>query len=101
MSNITNKEALKDKIHEIHNYLRNNGAGYGLGALRIFNIFYGLKKLEEANLLQQLNLKMPECSFNYLLKLANEGEDEILADTIYKAVLDSINESTDHLIVIN
>lgn len=94
MSNITNKEALKDKIHEIHNYLRNNGAGYGLGALRIFNIFYGLKKLEEANLLQQLNLKMPECSFNYLLKLANKGEDEILADTIYKAVLDSINEST-------
>ena len=24
---ISNKDALKDKIHEIHNYLRNNGAG--------------------------------------------------------------------------
>jgi hypothetical protein len=24
---ISNKEALKDKIHEINNYLRNNGAG--------------------------------------------------------------------------
>jgi hypothetical protein len=27
-NNVSNKEALKDKIHEIHNYLRNNGAGY-------------------------------------------------------------------------
>ena len=25
-ANISNKEALKDKIHEIHNFLRNNGA---------------------------------------------------------------------------
>ena len=25
---ITNKEALKDKIHDIHNYLRNHGANY-------------------------------------------------------------------------
>ena len=41
------KEALKDKIHEIHNYLRNNGAGYGMNALKVFNILYGLKKLEE------------------------------------------------------
>ena len=43
---ISNKEALKDKIHEIHNYLRNNGAGYGMNALKVFNIIYGLKKIE-------------------------------------------------------
>jgi hypothetical protein len=42
---ISNKEALKDKIYEIHNYLRNNGAGYGMNALKIFNIIYGLKKI--------------------------------------------------------
>jgi len=41
---ITNKEALKDKIHDIHNYLRNNGAGYGMNALKVFNVIYGLKK---------------------------------------------------------
>ena len=35
-SSITNKEALRDKIHEIHNYLRNNGAGYGMNALKVF-----------------------------------------------------------------
>jgi hypothetical protein len=43
---ISNKDALKDKIHEIHNYLRNNGAGYGMNALKVFNNIYGLKKLE-------------------------------------------------------
>lgn len=46
---ITNKDALKDKIHEIHNYLRNNGAGYGMNALKVFNIIYGLKKLKKIN----------------------------------------------------
>ncbi len=44
-NNVTNKEALRDKIHEIHNYLRNNGAGYGMNALKVFNLLYGLKKL--------------------------------------------------------
>ena len=38
-NNVSNKEALKDKIHEIHNYLRNNGAGYGMNALKVFNFF--------------------------------------------------------------
>ena len=44
-NNVSNKEALKDKIHEIHNYLRNNGAGYGMNALKVFNLLYGLKKI--------------------------------------------------------
>ena len=43
-NSVSNKEALKDKIHEIHNYLRNNGAGYGMNAFKVFNIIYGLKK---------------------------------------------------------
>jgi len=52
--NITNREALKEKIHEIHNFLRNNGAGYGMNALKVFNIFYGLKKIEENNLFDKV-----------------------------------------------
>ena len=90
-NNVSNKEALKDKIHEIHNYLRNNGAGYGMNALKVFNLLYGLKKIEEKNLLDTVNLKRPECEFSYLLKLANENKDEILADLIHGKVLDSIN----------
>ena len=42
--NITNSDSLKEHIHDIHNYLRNHGGGYGLNALKIFNIFYGIKK---------------------------------------------------------
>ena len=92
-NNISNKEALKDKIHEIHNYLRNNGAGYGMNALKVFNILYGLKKIEENNLLDKVDLKRPECEFSYLLKLANENKDEKLCNLIYTDILDSINAS--------
>ena len=92
-NNVSNKEALKDKIHEIHNYLRNNGAGYGMNALKVFNLLYGLKKIEEKKLLDKVKLKRPECEFSYLLDLANKNKDEELSDLIRDKVLDSINES--------
>jgi type I restriction-modification system DNA methylase subunit len=90
---ISNKDALKDKIHEIHNFLRNNGAGYGMNALKVFNIIYGLKKIEENNLLEKANLKKPDCEFSYLLKLANENKDEQLTELIFGSVLPSIFNS--------
>ena len=92
-NNVSNKEALKDKIHEIHNYLRNNGAGYGMNALKVFNILYGLKKLEENGLFDKVNLKKPDCEFSYLLQLANENKGEVLAELILGNVLDSISDS--------
>lgn len=93
MSEVSNKEALRDKIHEIHNFLRNNGAGYGMNALKVFNIVYGLKKIEENGLLDKVNLKRPECEFSYLLHLAHEEEGEKLAQLIFSDVLDSISTS--------
>jgi len=93
MNSVSNKEALKDKIHEIHNYLRNSGAGYGMNALKVFNIIYGLKKIEENGLLDKVNLKKPDCMFSYLLSLANENKDEQLADLIFGNVLQSICDS--------
>ena len=92
-NSVSNKEALKDKIHEIHNYLRNNGAGYGMNALKVFNILYGLKKLEENGLFDKVSLKKPDCEFSYLLQLANENKDELLADLIFGNVLESICNS--------
>ena len=92
-NSVSNKEALKDKIHEIHNYLRNNGAGYGMNALKVFNIIYGLKKIEETGLFDKVSLKKPDCEFSYLLKLANENKDEQLADLIFGNVLQSICDS--------
>lgn len=93
MSTASNKEALKEKIHEIHNYLRNNGAGYGMNALKVFNILYGLKKIEEHGLLDKVSLKKPDCKFSYLLSLATQNKDEQLAELIFGNVLQSICES--------
>ena len=80
-NNISNKEALRDKIHEIHNFLRNNGAGYGMNALKVFNVLYGLKRIEEKGLNDMAGLNS-YCKFSYLLELARNGEGEKLAEVI-------------------
>ncbi len=89
----SNKEALKNKIHEIHNFLRNNGAGYGMNALKVFNVIYGLKRIEENNLIDKVGLKRPECEFSYLLGLAESGDAESLNETILNKTLASIYRS--------
>lgn len=90
---ISNKEALKDKIHDIHNYLRNNGGGYGMNALKVFNIIYGLKKIEENNLIDLSDLERPYCEFSYILKMAIENKDEELTELIQVNILESIANS--------
>lgn len=40
------REQLRDHVHSIHNFIRNSGAGYGMTALKMFNIFYSLKLLD-------------------------------------------------------
>jgi type I restriction-modification system DNA methylase subunit len=99
---ISNKEALRDKIHEIHNFLRNSGAGYGMYALKVFNLLYGLKKIHEYSLLDKVKLNS-NCNFQYLLDLANKGEDKKVTDLILgnseDTVLQSIyNSEIRHLI---
>lgn len=90
----SNKEALKDKIHEIHNYLRNNGAGYGMNALKVFNVLYGLKKIEENGLFDKIDFE-PQYRFSNLVKMANNldievGKEEKLAEFIKQDVLNAI-----------
>jgi type I restriction-modification system DNA methylase subunit len=89
---ITNKEALKDKIHDIHNYLRNHGAGYGMNALKVFNILYGLKKIEDKGLHESVGLT-EESRFSNLLNLANKNKDEEIAILVLGGVLTSIHRS--------
>jgi restriction endonuclease S subunit/type I restriction-modification system DNA methylase subunit len=89
---VSNKETLKNKIHDIHNYLRNNGAGYGMNALKVFNVIYGLKKIEEYGLLDTVKLSHT-CKFSYLLELANDSKDDELTEKILHDVLDSISVS--------
>ena len=97
INSISNKEALRDKIHDIHNYLRNNGAGYGMNALKVFNILFGLKKIEEKGLVDKVGLS-DICKFSYLLEKAKDNSaeklsDEKFAELIFDEVLDSINDS--------
>ena len=108
---ISNKDALRDKIHEIHNFLRNNGAGYGMNALKVFNILYGLKKFEICNdeFVKKHNIKPGEpdlytkcklsndCKFSGLVKKTESNEalaDDYLKNFIINNVLDGIHKST-------
>jgi type I restriction-modification system DNA methylase subunit len=73
MDHISSREALKDKIHRIHNYLRNKGAGYGMSALKVFNVLYGLNRIEKYELFEATGLR-EECRFSNLLAMANSKE---------------------------
>lgn len=69
---ISTRESMYDKVHQIHNFLRNKGAGYGMYALKVFNLFWGLRKIEDMQLIEKLNLTtIPK--FSDLLKLAYES----------------------------
>ena len=92
-NNISINVYLKQRIKQIQVFLRKNGSGYGLNAMKIFNIFYGLKLIEEKNMIDQFKLKKPDCQFSYLLKLSNEKQDELLAKLIHGSILDSIRDS--------
>jgi type I restriction-modification system DNA methylase subunit len=89
--NITNSDSLKEHIHSIHNYLRNHGGGYGLGALKIFNIFYGIKKLEEHGLNEMIGLSEAYW-FSSLLKMSKEMTDEEFHYHIVDGLLNELYE---------
>ena len=93
---ITNREYLKDAIHDIHNFLRNNGAGYGMNALKIFNLFYGLKKIEDYGLYEKYTFKCGLCDdcieqrqcntarFSNILKVIEKLDDKNFIKNIIK-----------------
>jgi hypothetical protein len=43
---------VKDRIHEIHNFIRNKGFGYGMTGLKVFNMIYGLLQIEASGILK-------------------------------------------------
>jgi type I restriction-modification system DNA methylase subunit len=52
--------------------MRNNGIGYGLTSLKVFNLFYGLMKIEDYGLNEAIGLNDEKCKFSYLLNLVND-----------------------------
>ena len=88
---ITNSDDLREKIHEIHNYMRNNGIGYGLTSLKVFNLFYGLMKIEDYGLNETIGLNNEKCKFSYLLKVVNEpNKNDDLISILYNETLEHI-----------
>ena len=63
---ISTKEQLKEHIHSIHDFIRNNGAGYGMNALKIFMLFYGLKVVEPS--IDNTPLDKKICKFSEIMK---------------------------------
>ncbi len=80
---IATREDLKEKIHSIHNFLRNNGVGYGMNALKVFNLFYGLARIEEKNLFSLVELN-PECKFSVLLELSETENINHLIEKVHE-----------------
>ena len=89
---ITNREDLKEKIHDIHNYMRNNGIGYGLNSLKTFNVLYGLKKIQDYDLFKKVGLTKKECNFDYLLNLANDNSNKTI-ETLKEIVLQELYDN--------
>jgi restriction endonuclease S subunit len=72
------REDLRDYIHDIHNYIRNNGCGYGQMGLKIFNVFYGLKLIKPH--LKKLNLTHEQelyLDWDVLVKKSKENNEII------------------------
>lgn len=89
---ISNNESLKEHIHSIHNFLRNSGGGYGLGALKIFNIFYGIKKLEEHHLNEVIGLGQ-EYWFSSLLDKTTNLTDEEFNEYVVNGLLNELYDN--------
>ena len=68
---ISTKEALKDTVHDIHNFMRNNGGGYGMGALKVFNVLYSLYKLEDYDFLEKYGI---DIKFKELREFAEKND---------------------------
>ena len=74
-----NRDNLRDNIHQIHDDLRNAGAGYGQTGLKIFSVFYGVK-LVKPNL-HKLKIKeeyKKVLDWDELVKLVKSGKCEII-----------------------
>ena len=71
---ISTKEQLRDHIHSIHDFLRNCGAGYGMTAMKIFMIFYGLKIIEP--IIHKTKLNPDICTFSNIIKNAKKKHKE-------------------------
>jgi 16S rRNA G966 N2-methylase RsmD len=84
-ANFVNREALRDKVHEIHNFIRNNGGGYGFSAMRLFNFFYGLRCIEKYNLYELVGwTDEPKYKFSHALDILSTQGDTAADEHVHQ-----------------
>ena len=105
-----NNNDLKDYIHGLHNFMRNNGLGYGMKALEVFSFFYGLKltetKLFDSDVLDEQTKKIIKYSDLVAfairrkneIKIGKENDKEVIPITrkineIYDTISDMKNQN--------
>jgi|TARA_A100001015_G_scaffold223515_1_gene251778 hypothetical protein len=84
----TNPEPLIEHIHDIHNYILNHSGCNSIEALNMFNIFYGLKKIEDNKLNENIH---PEYRYSTLLKQSVIQTDEEFHHLIINGLLKELN----------
>jgi len=99
------RDDLRDYIHSIHNFIRNNGAGYGQTGVKIFSVFYGLKLIQPYLDTFGFSKEQKEIlDFNILVEKAKKAKkeknnnsgltgyiDNYILDILYKLKTDSDN----------
>jgi restriction endonuclease S subunit len=74
---LTEKEGVQDYFHGIHNYMRNNGIGYGMSGLKVFSLFFGLMSIEQKpKCLKLLNFDK-KFTFSNIVKLCEDKKYDI------------------------
>ena len=87
------REDLKDYIHNIHNFLRNSGIGYGQTAMKVFSIFYGLKLIEnDINTLEIPDDKKDLLKFNNIYNFVIKSGNRLGITEHIQKVLDYLYE---------
>lgn len=92
---ISTREQLRDHIHSIHDFLRNNGAGYGLQAMTIFKLFYGLKIMEPVLSDPKCKYDKNLCKFSNLVKMIDTHQPHEIKERVINILKELSDETKD------
>jgi restriction endonuclease S subunit len=83
------KEQLKEYVHSIHDFIRNSGGGYSMAAMKLFNMFWSIKLLEN----KMVDFKLPkECDWSYLRTQINSKTFDTCIYTAINNIRDRARE---------
>jgi restriction endonuclease S subunit len=82
-------KSVRDRIHAIHDFIRNKGFGYGMTGLKLFNLFYGLLQIEKSGLLQKWTFSAET------LENTNLTNEELITKLSFEKIFSIVNSYDD------